>query len=394
MNIAQTPKLGGGNALYSKHNLKPYTLCLLSILCIHFGIASYQPFIDTALILLCGGIIAIIIDNNGDLKTSLYKSRFIIVAVALGAVSYQVVNMLFKRIGIASFDSYNNQIVPLNDLANHILKAIEIGFKYLFAHDNESFMPITISLCFVLFVAILFTLLISTKISKKAKIIITMLFVAMVVASQTHIILSKTIDTSIYVEYYGLAFLRVVIVALVFKFCMQFTHTQNIIQNSLFVICVVFIWICVIADLNIQKIQKLATEKDLKFLNRVVSMIEQNEGFSYNRKYCGIIMGSFEPAIIKGFVWDTTFLRFHEEFFHLIQKDIFNNCGVMQSWKKDTRDTPEYNVIISRLHKAGILDKLQPFPHKNSVVVFEDIIVFVASKEDLDEIKQMAKDLP
>ena len=49
--------------------------------------------------------------------------------------------------------------------------------------------------------------------------------------------------------------------------------------------------------------------------------------------------------------------------------------------------------LILRLENAKILDKLEPFPHKNSIVIFEDIIVFVASRGNLDEIRQMAKTL-
>ena len=49
--------------------------------------------------------------------------------------------------------------------------------------------------------------------------------------------------------------------------------------------------------------------------------------------------------------------------------------------------------LIKRLHNADILDKLEPFPHKDSVVVFEDIIVFVASKGNLDEIRAVAREM-
>lgn len=58
----------------------------------------------------------------------------------------------------------------------------------------------------------------------------------------------------------------------------------------------------------------------------------------------------------------------------------------------NTQENKIFNTLISRLHKAGILDKLKPFPHKDSVVVFEDIIVFVASKGNLDEIRKKVKE--
>ena len=105
----------------SRNRVKSYTLCFLSILCIHWGIASYQPFIDTALILLCGGIIAIIIDNNGDLKLSFYKSRFLILSVALAGISYKITLDIMKKIGKVQ-ELYNNQMIPLAEMPERIYR--------------------------------------------------------------------------------------------------------------------------------------------------------------------------------------------------------------------------------------------------------------------------------
>ena len=390
--------MGGGNALYTK-NLKPYFLCLISIFCIHWGIASYQPFIDTALILLCGGIIAIIIDNKGNLKTSLYKSRFIIISVILSAISYKITLDILKKFDIVQ-TIYNNQMTPLGDFPNRILQAIETSFKHLFIY-NESFMPMSMSICFVLFVAILFTLLISTKISKSAKIVFTILFVAMVVASQTHIILSKEIRNGILIEYYGLLFLRVVIVALVFKCITQFIRTQILLQSLAFALSCVFIWICVVQDLNAQKVHKLAMDRDFRLINRIVDRIEQSEGFSYNKQYNLVMFGEVKNETTKDFIANLfPYFQLKPVLAYNMPKDIFANKDFYSDLMIehiDYKDNKEYVSgfynIISRLHKAKILDKLKPFPHKDSIVVFEDIIVFVASKGNLDEIRHLAKTL-
>lgn len=78
----------------------------------------------------------------------------------------------------------------------------------------------------------------------------------------------------------------------------------------------------------------------------------------------------------------------------LIGENIFKDCGIRpSSYFKDNpllsfKADEGVKTLITRLHQAGILDKLEPFPSKNSVVLFEDIIVFVASKGNLDEIRQ------
>lgn len=184
------------------------------------------------------------------------------------------------------------------------------------------------------------------------------------------------------------------VIALVFKLVAQVARTQTLWQNLCFALSCVIIWACVIQSLNAQKIQKLSMEKDFRFINRVIDRIEQLDEFSYDKQYCGIMFGTVEtPSDFLGYNlfprWDM-----QSVFGYTMQKDIFKVCGfypTFEVFNDEFKEKQMTKVLISRLHKAGILDKLQPFPHKDSVVVFEDIIVFVASKGNLDEIRQMAK---
>lgn len=388
---------GGGNALYSKRSLKPYALCFLSILCIHFGIASYQPFIDTALILLCGGIVAIIIDNKGNLKTSLYKSRFLIISVVLAGISYKITLDILKKLGTVS-ESYNNQMIPLGEMLERIILATKMAFQALFAY-NVDFMPPFIAVLFgtltVLFVALLF----GSKLDFRAKVSVCVVLFGAIVASQAHIILSKNISTGIITDYYGMLFLRVLIIALVFKAVEQMPRTQTIMRNLVFGLSCVIIWACVIQSLNVQKVLKLTMERDFHYINRIVARIESNENFSYEKKYCGVLFGKPQNAFREGFNTDILPIWEMEQVFrYTMSKNVFEGCKMYSDLMQDFvdnnhKENKAFNTLIFRLHKAGILDKLQPYPHKDSVVVFEDIIVFVASKGNLDEIKQMAKTL-
>ena len=331
------------------------------------------------------------IDERCGLKTALYKSRFVIIAIALAAISYKITLDMLKKFGIAE-SMYNNQMTPFAEMPERILRAIEISFKRLFAY-NADFMPMSMSIIFCVFVAVLFAILLHIKIAKKDKFIITILLMVMIVASQTHIILANSIATALYVEYCGLLFLRVVIVVFVFKLSLHLIRTQALLQSLAFALSCVFIWISVVQDLQIQKIQKLTMERDFRFLNRLISRIEQSEGFSYNKQYCGIVFGSVEtPNDFLGL--NLFFLGMGGAFRYTMQKDVFKNCQIYSDKDYESKtQTKDFQSLISRLHKAGILDTLEPFPHKNSVVVFEDIIVFVASKGNLDEIRAKAKDL-
>ena len=223
-----------------------------------------------------------------------------------------------------------------------------------------------------------------------------MLF-GLILASQTHIALSKNISTGIIVDFYGVLFLRVMIVALVFKLIAESKKAQTLWQNLTFALSCVVVWACVIQSLNAQKIQKLSIDNAFHYINRVVDRIEQNENFSYEKKYCGIMFG--EPKVMKDFIgmilfpwWDmqTVFAK-------SMSKNVFEGCNVygdtiQMREDSDPKELKVFYNIIKRLDNAGILDTLEPFPHKNSVVVFEDIIVFVASQGNLGEIRKKAKE--
>lgn len=380
---------GGGTPLchYLKSNLKSYTLCLLSILCIHFGIASYQPFIDTALILLCGGIIAIILDNNGALKTSLYKSRFLIIATLIAMISYKITLDIFKKIGTVR-KAYNNTMTEFSEMPSQILLAIKMSFQSLFAY-NVPFMPTFIAILFGVFVAILLILLFSARLKRLAKFSIIIVLCGAIMASQTHIALAKHISTGLVTDYYGVLFLRVIIVALTFKLVAQTIRIAW--HNLIFALSCVIIWAIVIQSLEAQKVLKLTMERDFHYINRIVARIETSENFSYDKKYCGIMIGTPQNHFREGF--NTNILAsfaMNEVFNYSMSKKIFNECNVyIDDYKPHDK---AFLSIVKRLHKAGILDKLEPFPHKNSVLVFEDIIVFVASEGNLEKIKQMARE--
>lgn len=412
MNIEQTPNWGGGgNALYSKQNLKPYILCFLSILCIHFGIASYQPFIDTALILLCGGIIAIIIDNNGDLKTSLYKSRFLIISVALAGISYKITLDILKKLGTAHA-VYNNQMISLTEMPERILFIIKTTFSNLFTYQY-AFMPLSITYVFLAFLVLLIVLICALSLKKRAKFAIFILLILSLFATLTHIVLSKTLTNSALLDFYGIVFWRTIIVALVFRLSFEFARNGQIMRNVGYILGIIALWLCIVCDLHAQRMQKLAFDAHNVIINRAVAKIEENENFSYDKKYYFVMFGDI--ANMRQ--------RYGAPYFDTLPKDRIAGSGrglggygtLIPTWspiiafefympKSISKGSFDDNIetfkeskilqnLISRLHKAKILDKLQPFPHKDSIVIFEDIIVFVASMGNLDKIRHLAKTL-
>ena len=382
----------------------PYILCFLTILCFHWCIASYQVFLNTFCILLCGGLIATLIDEKCNLKTALYKFRFAIIAVAFAAISYKIVIDLLKKFNKFS-EIYNNQMISLGDLPERILLVIKTGFGNLI-NFNIAFMPLSMTLLFAAFTVLFLLLLFASKLKFSAKIWILILACGAVVGSQIHNAISLMAFNYDAIHFNGLAILRVLFVVLAFKLCFELIYIQNLAKNLLFALSCVLIWWCAVQDLYAQKLHKLAFDFEMRLLNRVVDRLEQNENFSYDKRYCGLMLGNVENMRHKLYGADKhigneeialiyhTFLGYPRPAFKSTSlKDTFTNCDFYGVGSVEDMKKPKIPPLIKRLDKAGILDTLQPFPHKNSVVVFEDIIVFVASKINLDEIRATIKAL-
>ena len=76
-----------------------------------------------------------------------------------------------------------------------------------------------------------------------------------------------------------------------------------------------------------------------------------------------------------------------------MQENVFEGCAFyVAEHKYQKKDETKFQKMLKRLDSAGILETLRPWPHKNSVVVFEDIIVFVASGENLEKIRESVKE--
>lgn len=358
----------------------------------HFAFASYQPFIDTALILLCGGAIVLIIDNRGDIATSLYQSRFIFLSVIISAISYKVAFDALKSLGVI-IPYYNTQMLPIAEMPERIVSVATTAFSNLVAFDMP-FMPLGLTLLFVWFLVAFAVLLSVSSLNIRAKCAIVLIFLVAILSSQAHNVLSHTPSNYDGVHFYGLLFLRVLAVALCFKLCAGMSGDSRLVQNALFVLSVIVIWVCVAQDLRAQKVQKLAFDAEFRLLNRIAARIEQSAEFSYNRQYCGIMFGEMPNMRMKlyerhntsdsvALLKQTLIAPWNPKgaFDAAMAHNVFDSCGFYHANDYDSDEM--VRTLIARLHKAGILARLQPYPHSDSIAVFENIIVFVASDGNL-----------
>lgn len=379
---------------------KPLVLILLATFCLHWAIAAYQVFVDTATVLILGGIIVTILDKKTSLKSAIFEFRFSFVALFLAGLSYKIILDMLKKTGAAP-SGYHTTMLPINELPERFLTTIQFAFKELFQYDFPFFPPFTTWLFGSFFLCFVF-LLCRTPQNKINKFNILILLILMIIAGQSHMLLSNSITYGPRIDFYGLLFVRVLLVVLVFKISEQFIQKTCLIQNIVFIISAVIIWTFVVQNLYAQRLQKQAFDFELKLLNRVISRIENNENFSYGKNYCGIIFGQVPNMRARLYPnntgktyriaadlldhrliteWDPK-----DAFSYNMPENVFKTCKTF--YTEGRMHEPKMQAMLQRLNAAGILENLRPWPHKNSVAVFEDIIVFVASGENLEKIRE------
>lgn len=394
-----------------ENKIKSYFYCFLSSLCIHWALATYPLFIDTILIVLTFYLMVLFLNQNNNLKNVFHQSRFIIIAVILGVISFKLTYSLLKDLNIV-MSYYNNQLVESTQILPRIVLAFQTALHSL-THYETAFMPRTITLLFFLFFLGSVFLVFLVRLPILNKIFIFVLFFFLLLFSQTHIIISKNILSYSGIEYHGLMFLRVLLVVLFLKLSFQIQWGKILIQNGAFLLSILILWVCVIHDLHAQRAQKLAMDAEFRRFNRIIDRIEQTPGFSYSKQFCGIMFGDLEnirvrfhkggalkdlpnyndyPLVGAGIMppWNPL-----DTFDFLMEKSILRECNFYMDFNKTSFEAIQadlkYKDIIQKLYQNGVLNQLKPWPDQNSVVIVDNILVFTAGEGNLKLIQNYAQ---
>lgn len=374
---------------------------MIATLLLHWALAAYQVFLDTAFVLLFGGLMQTMLDKKIPLKTALFQFRFVLITLIVAIVSYKLVFDYLKTSGYIN-EAHNATMLSLNEMPKRFSMATQMAFKQLIHYDFP-FLPLSITYSFLPFLFIFLFLFLNLKQSFLFKFSFLFLFFLMLLSSQIHILISKTIATGPRVDFYGLLFIRVIIVIFAFKITLEWIKTKHFFQNILLVLSIFLIWNSIIQNLSAQRLHKLAFDFEMNLLNRIIDRIENHPQFNYQERYCGIVFGEVANLRTKLYPnaqkYKTPSEILHhrlitewnpiEAFLYNMPENVFGACGKIYSAERAfLENDPQFNQMMQRLQNAGILQNLKPWPDQNSIVIFENLLIWVAQDDSLKNIQK------
>lgn len=159
--------------------------------------------------------------------------------------------------------------------------------------------------------------------------------------------------------------------------------------------CISCIWACVVSDLSWQDAHVKQNQYDKRFVERLITRIESQPGFSYEKKYHLVQLGSVPDIRRNFFDYSGTASAYHEFTMmaswrpheaYLVMEPRFDIESVINLKKLVARrPTPRVNALMEHLQAS------QPWPHESSVAIVNNILVVVIDKDGFGQVERVWK---
>lgn len=377
-------------------------LNLTAICFFNFAISVYPSMINTIAVIFMGRLLSDSIRWNGTKQKAkeLYAvHRFVLADIVFSACLYKAALLFLAKKNILSETMYTIQGLSLNQIPDRIIECFKASFQQMYYYQFP-FMPNSITEIFlVLFMLLVFYLLFfNLPAGNKYSGIyvrglrILLLAGTLVATKSAAALAEKQIFFEPRIDIFGLVYFRVLIVGLLFSASFRF------FQNITLVAGTAVIFLSSVNDLYAQRVWKSGFEAEKMLWNRMLMRLDDQKNFDPTKKYsliqigfssglrkkyyipqpnelfsAGLLSHSYDPAWIPfrapQYFYPTTFISSHWNSFH-------------------SKDNPDYQAALIRLKNGGILDKAEVWPRLNSLIIYEDIILFVADQKELENIRR------
>jgi hypothetical protein len=312
---------------------------------------------------------------------------------------------IMKRKGLI-ISSYNTDTLDITEIPARIFEIVKAQFNNLFYYDIGFPPVITIVFTILLLIGVggVLIQIIRSSFTVKNKLIktgVTLFFVfAASFFSLSYALIAKFwFRTGGRPDVFGLPVFHILGIVLVFRL------RGNVLKNIGVVFCVILLQICVIHDLNIQKMWKLGFEAEKMMWNRMLSRIELTSGFEEEKNYRVLVIGAL-PSYRMQYVpkslyslneektsWNADLFRYsfaaNWANLHLQPLRFY---GIYPGFWKIVAvsgallgDPLEIEQLIKEM--SSEIEAALPWPAPSSIIIKDDILLIVLDQAELDRIK-------
>ncbi|MDR2526893.1 MAG: glucosyltransferase domain-containing protein [Rickettsiales bacterium] len=384
---------------------------------------TYMPVLNTLAVVFIGRLIVDVFRGEGGIfvvvKGILFRQRYTFLTIALGALFFEAIFLILKNNGFIDTTYYSLQTVGIKNFIPHLMSISYKAFRILWHYPVTFFPNVLVRLWTSLFIFGVFSVIVNVFVGgggqcdRKTRIIksvsLLALFLLIVIFSKTAAIIA-THSSTIYeprILFFGDPFLHVFPIALIFIQRFNFPKTIAIL------ISIVLLNICLIYDAKALKVWKFDFEAQKMLWNRVMTRIEGNENYDASKKYELLFVGDAPSYDIHYYgnnnrrnkenefkrdsgisKFNTGILRSHSRAFYFFFPDLFARNYRELSWLLKQNKKSRYYEQAQSIKKTALklktqINDMRAYPHKNSVLIKDDVIIIVFSESELNEVKKI-----
>lgn len=368
-------------AEHIKDSSQKLILSIISILCFYITLGGYPPIINTFFVCFTGRITIAYLFEEKDIKALFHTYKYTLLNIAISAILFKITLKLVNPNNV-----YNLETTPLVDLPAKFYETIKISLNQFIL--TLPFMEQGYKTLLLLLVLTAFTgALIKARTIKNRIMTFFLISATIWTAALTTFISIPHTEYVARIDFYGLAFIYAFALALLLKY-------KQALSKSL---CIAFMSILIplnmLNDYRALKIWQQGFDSEFQILEQISERIENHPNFKPNKKYRFYQIGdiSLRPKYYhekfkkeEPFLLDLPYLAMWQGGHLLEFYSPFNYIDHQNPLNPDDI-TPDIYHFIMRQAK--------PWPHPNSILINESILLIIYNQSGLDEFRNKIKNL-
>lgn len=375
--------------------IKDYRISILSVLILVFAIGDYNTTINTLAAIFLGKMLLEFAKDGSFIQ--LVKKYFRTICVILiSLLIYFIIIQYIKYLG-QFHEGYNTTLLPVDQILSRTLLVFIESFKHIYSVYPFLDMKYLVLLS-LLFIPMLFIMFYETVKRKSIVYLMGLLFLLVLLIFGSQIIscvAQRDVTNTDYIYYFSLPYVYTCVIAFILNSRILLT------KNLLFLLLIPICYCSILRDFEFQKFWKIGLDGDKAIMTNLVDKIGQHDNFIYNQSYKIILIGeysSFNSVFFqRQYEYDNLVIHypfFASGFFPAIEHyfvpqvkfDSLNRIGLRTS-------VDSLKELFSDVPKEYIMN-LQPWPHKNSVVVYKNKIIVCWQENVLEYVKKVLMEQP
>ena len=352
-------------------------LFVIATLCFYFPLGGYPPIINTICVCLSAKIMISYLFENKTLKTLLITHIYSIVTFLLAGIMFKITLKIIQPDNV-----YNLETMPLSDIPQKFISILKISanqFILSLPFMEQGYKLILLAM----FLTAMIGGLIAAHTLKKGITTLCLLCITILATATTTFLVIPHTEYVARIDFYGLAFLYTLALALLLKF------KQPLAKSLALLFMFILLPLNIQNDYRAQKIWQQGFTAEFQILDRVVERIENHPNFKPNHKYRFRQLGdiSLRPRYYKQkFTQNEPFLL-DLPYLAMWQGDRLAEFYSPFSYISDESNLIPADITPECYH--FMMQEAHPWPHQNSIYVGDNAIIIIFAQNELDDFRKM-----